>query len=200
MSALIDPSASAASTLLSLPAVLDRAHQAVADVLAGLQSTRVALDGARVAAVGRLEHTHAKLKEVTSTTEGAASEILDALDRAQGLLDSLDADANAEAPDAAKARTTRDALREEMFGMMHALQFQDITTQQLSHTASMLTELEQRLTAIVALFDGTRVGLEGESMPAPMANERPYAPDATMDDAEARQLVADEVFVGSKRA
>jgi chemotaxis regulatin CheY-phosphate phosphatase CheZ len=190
--------ASAATTLLSLPVVLDRAHQAVADVLAGLQSTRVALEGARQAAVGRLEHTHAKLREVTSTTEGATSEILDALDRAQSLLDTLDADASV--PDPARAAEARGALREEMFGMMNALQFQDITTQQLSHTAGMLTELEQRLMAIVALFDGSRAAVEGESgSPAVMAEAaRLYAPNASMEDAEARQLVADEVFVGGK--
>jgi chemotaxis regulatin CheY-phosphate phosphatase CheZ len=196
MSVEPEVSAEEARTMLSLPSVLDRAHQAVADVLVGLQTTRVALEGARTAAVGRLETTHAKLREVTSTTEGATSEILDALDRAQALIDTLDAEAEAPVPDAARAQETRRALREELFGMMTALQFQDITTQQISHSASMLTELEQRLASIVALFDGTRLGLEDRlSTAAPALH---FAPGATMKDAEQRQLDADLLFVSQK--
>ena len=197
MSTEPEVSAEEALTMLSLPSVLDRAHKAVAEVLVGLQATRGALEGARVAAVGRLETTHAKLREVTSTTEGATSEILDALDRAQALIDMLDAESEAPVPDAMRAQETRRALREELFGMMTALQFQDITTQQISHSASMLTELEQRLASIVALFDGTHLELEKQRSTA-AATAHHFAPGATMDNAEQRQLDADSLFVSRK--
>jgi chemotaxis regulatin CheY-phosphate phosphatase CheZ len=191
--------------------MLDRAHQAVADALAGLQASRVALQNAQRSAVGRLHQTHAQLREVTSTTEGAASEILDALDRAQGLLDELDASASAPAPAseaeavalAARGGTARAALRDELFGMMHALQFQDITTQQISYTSGVLTDLEERLLAIVEMFDGvtpsTREATSGASTSEQRgaSHQQLYAPDATMNDAASRQQIADAIFVGT---
>jgi hypothetical protein len=196
----------------TLPLMLDRAHQAVADALAGLQASRVALQNAQRSAVGRLHQTHAQLREVTSTTEGAASEILDALDRAQGLLDELDASAAVSAPAseaeaaelATRSSAARGALRDELFGMMHALQFQDITTQQISYTSGVLTDLEERLLAIVEMFDGVTPSTRGASLPPDAgqghraaAHVQLYAPDATMNDAEGRQQVADQIFVGT---
>jgi chemotaxis regulatin CheY-phosphate phosphatase CheZ len=195
----------------ALPLMLDRAHQAVADALAGLQASRVALQNAQRSAVGRLHQTHEQLREVTSTTEGAASEILDALDRAQGLLDELDAAAAVPAPAtdaeaaalATRGGTARGALRDELFGMMHALQFQDITTQQISYTSGVLTDLEDRLLAIVEMFDGvtpsTREATSGASTREERgaSHQQLYAPDATMNDAASRQQIADAIFVGT---
>lgn len=194
----------------SLPLRLDRAHQAVADALAGLQASRVALQDAQRSAVGRLHQTHEQLREVTSTTEGAASDILDSLDRATGFLDELDATAGApeSAPAAAAAEIAarnaraRGALRDELFQMMHSLQFQDITTQQLSYTSGVLTDLEERLLAIVEMFDGVTpantVALDLTSRePRRAAESQLYAPEATMHDAEGRQRVADQIFIAA---
>jgi hypothetical protein len=47
--------------------------------------------GARAATVEKIQHTSDKLREVTSATEVAATDILDALDRTQAMVDALDA-------------------------------------------------------------------------------------------------------------
>jgi hypothetical protein len=66
-------------------------------VLANLRESRAALE---TATVEKLQHTSAKLQEVTSGHRGGATGILDALDRTQNMVDDLEA---AEAPTTAPA-------------------------------------------------------------------------------------------------
>jgi chemotaxis regulatin CheY-phosphate phosphatase CheZ len=172
--------------LAALPFILERANHEIQAVLANLRDSRNALE---TATVEKLQHTSEKLKEVTSATEVAATDILDALDRAQNMIDDLDAaDASG---DKEKGQHTRDLLREEIFGMMGCLQFQDITTQQLAYASSVLTDMENRLLSIAKLFDPAtvmvRVGTEAPDV-------RTFDPNATTRNAEQRQAVADEIF------
>ncbi len=172
--------------LAALPFILERANHEIQAVLANLRDSRNALE---TATVEKLQHTSEKLKEVTSATEVAATDILDALDRAQNMIDDLDAaDASG---DKEKGQHTRDLLREEIFGMMGCLQFQDITTQQLAYASSVLTDMENRLLSIAKLFDPAtvmvRVGSEAPDV-------RTFDPNATTRNAEQRQAVADEIF------
>ena len=184
--ALLDQPEGQPVGLAALPFILERANQEIQSVLANLRDSRDALE---TATVEKLQHTNEKLKEVTSATEVAATDILDALDRAQNMVDDLEA-ADADG-DKAKAQTTRDLLREEIFGMMGALQFQDITTQQLTYAASVLGDMESRLLQIAKLFDPAtvmvRVATDG---PDP----RTFDPRATTRNAEQRQALADEIF------
>jgi chemotaxis regulatin CheY-phosphate phosphatase CheZ len=172
--------------LASLPLVLERANQEIRAVLANLRDSRSALE---TATVEKLQDTSEKLREVTSATEVAATDILDALDRAQGMLDDLDAADAAGEPE--RARRTRERLREEIFGMMGCLQFQDITTQQLAYASSVLTDMEDRLLQIAKLFDPATV-MAGATGRTPDA--RTFDPNATTRNAEQRQAVADEIF------
>jgi chemotaxis regulatin CheY-phosphate phosphatase CheZ len=172
--------------LAALPFILERANHEIQGVLASLRDSRTALE---TATVEKLQHTSEKLREVTSATEVAATDILDALDRAQSMIDDLDsADA---AGDQAKGQHTRDLLREEIFGMMGCLQFQDITTQQLAYASSVLTDMEDRLLQIAKLFDPAavmvRAGLQAPDL-------RTFDPNATTRNADQRQAVADEIF------
>lgn len=173
--------------LAALPYILERANAEVHAVLANLRESRTAIE---TATVEKLQHTSSKLKEVTSATEVAATDILDALDRTQGMVDDLEAAESSE--DRAHAAGLRDRMREEIFGMMGALQFQDITTQQLAYAASVLNDMEERLLQIARLFDpaaaGARAGLDA---PDP----RTFDPRATLQNAEGRQAVADAVFL-----
>jgi chemotaxis regulatin CheY-phosphate phosphatase CheZ len=172
--------------LAALPFILERANHEIQAVLANLRDSRNALE---TATVEKLQHTSEKLKEVTSATEVAATDILDALDRAQNMIDDLDA-ADA-VSDKEKGQLTRDLLREEIFGMMGCLQFQDITTQQLAYASSVLTDMEDRLLSIAKLFDPATVMVRvGTETP----DARTFDPNATTRNAEQRQAVADEIF------
>ncbi|HEY0777154.1 MAG TPA: hypothetical protein VGD56_04230 [Gemmatirosa sp.] len=182
--------AQSGSTLAALPFILERANDEIQTVLGNLRDSRVALESLESAAVQKLQQTSEKLREVTSATEVAATDILDALDRAGTAVDALEvAD---QAGDKARAQELRDELRGEIFGMMGALQFQDITTQQLTYAASVLTDMESRLILIAKLFDPNVASSRGVSHgPDP----RTFDPGATTRDAEGRQALADEVFV-----
>ena len=184
--ALLDQPSGAPVGLASLPFILERANQEIQAVLANLRDSREALE---TATVEKLQTTSEKLKEVTTATEVAATDILDALDRAQNLVDDLDA-ADA-AGDKDKGQNVRDLLREEIFGMMGALQFQDITTQQLSYASSVLTDMENRLLQIAKLFDPAAVMVRA-AMDAP--DPQTFDKNATTKNATQRQSLADEIF------
>ena len=184
--ALLDQPDGAPVGLASLPFILERANHEIQAVLANLRDSREALE---TATVEKLQTTSEKLKEVTTATEVAATDILDALDRAQNLVDDLDA-ADA-AGDKDKGQNVRDLLREEIFGMMGALQFQDITTQQLAYASSVLTDMENRLLQIAKLFDPAAVMVRA-AIDAP--DPQTFDKNATTKHAVQRQSLADEIF------
>jgi chemotaxis regulatin CheY-phosphate phosphatase CheZ len=176
-------------SLADLPIILERANNQIRSVLTHLRETRHALQSTTFE---RLQTTHDKIKEVTSATEDAATNIMDACDRATQIVDELDViDAEA-TPDREKALGLRSTLRDELFMMMGALQFQDITSQQLAHASTVLVEMETRLADIATLFDS------GISFERPLANvqidHKTFDPNATTRNAEQRQGVADEIF------
>jgi hypothetical protein len=176
-----------------LPEILERANGQILGVLARLRESRAAL---QQSTVENLHVTHEKLREVNSATEDAAIDIMDACDRATGLVDELDAIDAQPAPDRVKAGTLRGTLRDELFLMMGALQFQDITSQQLNHASSVLMDMEQRLIEVSRLFEGSA------TVDALTTIERTdhdtFDPNATTRDAEGRQALADEIFTASK--
>jgi hypothetical protein len=173
--------------LAALPFILERANHEIQSVLANLRDSRDAL---QTATVEKIQHTNEKLKEVTSATEVAATDILDALDRAQVMIDDLEAADTAD--DKPRAAEVRDNLRMEIFGMMGCLQFQDITTQQLAYAAGVLTDMESRLLHIAKLFDPAAVMVQAVTQGAPDPNT--YDPNATTRNAEQRQALADSLF------
>lgn len=181
------------TSLAALPCILERANDEIQAVLGSLRDSRAALEALEAATVEKLQHTSEQLREVTSATEVAATDILDALDRAGNTVDALEAADHA--GDKARAQDLRDMLRDEIFGMTGALQFQDITTQQLNYAASVLTDMEGRLLMIAKLFDPAasvvRAALDG---PDP----RTFDPGATGRDAARRQTAADEVFLAAR--
>jgi hypothetical protein len=181
--------------LADLPGILERANGQILNVLSRLRETRAALQSS---AMEKIQATHDKIKEVTSATEDAAINIMDACDRASQIVDELDGiDAQPE-PDKAKASELRGTLRDEIFMMMGALQFQDITTQQLNHASAVLVEMEQRLLDVAKLFDVNpdSAVISGHLPQAPDAQT--YDPNATVQNAEGRQALADEIFTAVK--
>jgi len=181
--------ATTALGLAALPYILERANAEIASVLLRLRESRTAL---RQATDEKLQRTHEKLREVTSATEVAATDILDSLDRAGSIVDQLDAEDEGKGTE--NAFTLRATLRDEIFGMMGALQFQDITTQQLAYASSVLVDMEDRLAAVAEMFEVT-----GGLQPTAPAAAKPagpitFDPAATTHDAERRQALADEIL------
>ncbi len=180
------------STLADLPAILLRANAQLVDVLTRLRAARTALQSS---ATERFQATHEKIRQVTSATEDAATNIMDACDRASQIVDALDQIDEQPVPDRPAALALRGTLRDEIFHMMSALQFQDITTQQLTHASAVLTDMEARLADVVKLFDaGLDESNDGVSTCA--LDELTYDPNATTTNAVGRQALADEIFTG----
>jgi chemotaxis regulatin CheY-phosphate phosphatase CheZ len=178
-------------SLGDLPYILERANHQILNVLAHLRETRTALQST---AFEKLQATHDKIKEVTSATEDAAINIMDACDRANSIVDELDTLDQQDVPDREKATGLRATLRDEIFLMMGALQFQDITSQQLSHASAVLIEMETRLIEVARLFDAN-VLIEQSVSKVPMPpSEQTYDPNATTKNAEGRQALADQIF------
>lgn len=174
-----------ARPLAALPLALEQAEVQIRRCIDGLRAGRAAL--AQVSPQ-RMADTQERLQQLSTATEHAASGILDACERAVVLVDRLEAPGGA--PDAA---TTRGALREELYGMMGALQFQDLAKQQLAQCVGILDDMEHRLHHLAALFD-----LAVEEYPAPAVDHRPrpgcYDPDASFPVQEGRQELADALF------
>jgi chemotaxis regulatin CheY-phosphate phosphatase CheZ len=191
------PSSLAATA--SLPALLERASGEITAVLTSLRQSRDALTQT---SVERLAQTNEKLREVTSATEVAATDILDSLDRAGQIVDALDAEdgAPAEGGEERRGPALRGQLRDEIFGMMAALQFQDITTQQLNYASSVLVDVEARLTQLAHLFESGSTSATATAAAAlgraPEIDAATFDPNATTRHAETRQALADEIFTG----
>jgi len=183
-----DAGADVNAGLAGLPALLLRAYTEINGALQTLRQSRTALEHT---AVEKLHLTSAKLKEVSSATELAATDILDGLDRAIAMVDELES-AEAEG-DTGRSGEVRQTMRDELFGLMGHLQFQDITTQQLNYASSILTEMENRLMQIARIFDPSLFGLEVPNT----ASDQPavaFDPAATTHDAETRQALVDQIF------
>lgn len=176
------------AALAGLPTLLLRAYTEIDSALQTLRQSRTALEQT---AVEKLHLTSEKLREVSSATEVAATDILDGLDRAIAMVDDLES-AETEG-DTGKAAGVRQTMRDELFGLMGHLQFQDITTQQLNYASSILSEMENRLVQIARIFDPSLFGLEVPSTSAAHAHAA-FDPAATTGAAEQRQALVDEIF------
>lgn len=183
---------------IDLPHILLRAHAEISQVLDSLRRSRGILERTTME---RVQRTQAKLREVTSATEDATIGMLDGLDRSLQLVDLLDADAENHAT-AEEAAVHRTELRDRLHGLITALQFQDITAQQLNYASAVLEDLENRMTAVSALIDQNLVGLydvageEAPRLPGPLS--RHFDSDASTLGADTRQALADEIFIGRK--
>jgi chemotaxis regulatin CheY-phosphate phosphatase CheZ len=168
--------------LLGLARILVRAYAEITSVIKNLRESRAMLEDA---AVSRLHHTHDKLREVSSATEVAATDILNRLETAVSLVDTLEGDDHPARSEAAGA------LREELFAMMGTMQFQDITAQQLSYASAVLVEMEQRLSQLARIFDPAAFGVAHVEPATPTGA---FDPAASTQNAEVRQAVADAIF------
>lgn len=188
-----------AARLGDLIGILMRTYREITGVLDGIRKGRGIL---QQAAMERVQKTHAKLEEVTMTTELAATDMLDGLDNALSLVDQiLVTDHEGEEPDQTRAEAGEE-LREELHRLIILLQFQDITAQQLAHAAGVLAEVEERLEGLTRLLDLHRLDPDEEDFMGLGLSEKSkkdsgpttFDPAASTVDAETRQALADEIF------
>jgi chemotaxis regulatin CheY-phosphate phosphatase CheZ len=133
-----------------------------------------------------LRDTHAKLSEVSSTTETAATELLNGLDRTLALIDALEARSDP---------AGYEALRAEVNKLYGHLQFQDIIAQQLAGVGALLGLVEEHMTHVAAMLDdsnGDAPSLPGSSVHAA------YNPDASMEHVSERQAAIDAAFLAAR--
>lgn len=175
-------------SLMDLPNMLLRAYTEINSVLQNLRHSR---DVLQQTTVEKLHQTNDKLREVSSATEVAATDMLDGLDRSLAMIDELE-DADGSGTD--RASELRNNLRNELFSLMNCLQFQDITSQQLNYASSVLVDMEQRLTEIVRIFDPDRLGYRDALKELTQPIQQAFDPAATTEDAEQRQALVDAIF------
>lgn len=168
--------------------LLAHGRDRIMSVLGAVRESRRAVESS---AVHKIRHTHDKLREVSSTTEVAATDILNGLERASSLVDELDQHAATSGDTDARAAEVRTALRDELFALMGAMQFQDITSQQLAHASTVLGEAEARLTDIATIFDPASLA-KGAVQPRDLPAT--YDAKASMFGRAERQAVADSVL------
>ncbi len=168
-----------------LPSAILRLSAELTRVLNGIRVTRETI---QTCSADRLRDTHARLHEVSSTSESAAMKMLNGLDRTLAMIDALEHSAGGTAaPDLYRA------LRAEVNQQYSHLQFQDIIAQQLNGVAGVLIEVEQRVQTVAGLFDDI---LGGQLAPGTgmVLDPQSYNPDATMRGAGDRQAMIDEAF------
>ena len=174
------------NAVAGLPDMLLKAHSEIVGVVRRLRAGRDALNHATA---DKLQHTTAKLQEVSSATEVAANGILDGLDRATALVDELDAIGST---DEARAAAARAGIRDELFQAIGCLQFQDITSQQLNYAASILVEMEARLADLAEALDPNTA--EAVTIKPEAVKLGAFDPGASVHGAEGRQALADSIF------
>lgn len=186
----------------NLPRVLLMAHD---EIRALLDSLRASRDIIHRTNVSRLRHTSAKLQEVTDVTELATTGILRGLEKSISLVDELGKLDGSENESAVTARTL---LKEELYQAQTALQFQDITAQQLRYVSSVLLDMEERMEGLAQVLDPDNAFSEQsitDQTPSSgilddVRHSGPgnFDPGATMKDAKRRQALADAIFTDSQ--
>ena len=122
--------------------------------------------------IDKLQQMHGHLREVSSATETATTDILDGLGRAAGLVEQLDGPST---PTDAERHLMAALLRDELSNVVNHLQFQDITGQQLKHIGNLLADMNRRITQVVKIFSPPAVTFATEpALAAPSALARAW--------------------------
>jgi chemotaxis regulatin CheY-phosphate phosphatase CheZ len=145
-----------------------------------------------------------QLDKISQQTEAAAHRMLDTAEsitqREQEIIDGL-TDMISKGMSPAEAKPLLTGLLEKAntnlndgYAIMDALQFQDITSQQMDHAASLLEEIEGKLQNILSI-----VGyLDADASEPREKKVRAYDPHADMADKKADQQAIDTLFQSSK--
>ena len=147
-----------------------------------------------------------KLDKVTSATEMATTEVMDIVDaviarlgRMTDAVDALEADAGDKADDVCKGhfgtlREEIDGSQDDLFSIMNALQFQDITTQQINAIGETIDMVHGKLNDLLR-------GFQEEGISLRRVREVAYDPEAEFNfvrSAESQEM-ADSLLKGGEK-
>lgn len=148
-----------------------------------------------------------KLDKVTSATEMAATEVMNIVDNVISRLNNMSAsldliEQNQEASgssgeiikeNTAAIRTEIDGSQDDLFMIMNALQFQDITTQQINSISETITNVHIRLAELLKGFEEDGITISNLKKVA-------YDPNAeyNFEKSAESQKIADEVMQSQK--
>lgn len=147
-----------------------------------------------------------KLDKITQQTEQATQKVMDLVDTISShqadiitLLNEVmncagenDGDSASFTEKLEKAEELANRSQNEAFTIMDALQFQDITTQQINHAASMLEEVETQIRHIL--------GNDGSEEEPTTHADRVFDPHADMSSKQTEQNEIDDLVAGSRKA
>ncbi len=147
----------------------------------------------------------AKLDKVTSATEMAATEVMDIVDSVIEKLNSMSEKVNAIEEEAKNTETIKknadeirseiDASQEDLFSIMNALQFQDITTQQINAINDTIESVQIKLSDLLR-------GFEEDGLEISKVRNIAFDPNAEFDfeRSSESQKMADEMLknIGEK--
>jgi len=175
--------------LQELPGMMLKVYKEISEALSGIRATRQTIQNH---SLERLKDTHERITEVSSTTENAALEMMNGLDRSLALIDTLE-------KGGATGADAYQALRDEVNALYSHLQFQDIIAQQLHGVTALLAEIENRMQVVATLFDeaGSESGIARLGA-ITAVHEDTYNPDAKFGDSSERQALADAAFQSAR--
>ncbi len=144
------------------------------------------------------------LGKVTSATEMAATEVMDIVDnvierlnKMSENIDSIDENLPAEAADTVKEKTALireeiDGSQDDLFSIMNALQFQDITTQQINGINETIENVHIKITELLN-------GFHEDGIPIADVKKAAFDPNAEFDfnrSAESQKIADDFIKKG----
>jgi len=151
-----------------------------------------------------------QLEKITAQTEEAAHQMIDKVESISKISDEIVqeiADLRKALPSTyfknrSKIRDTVSRIEEkaqqnldDAFVILNALQFQDITSQQVHHASTLMEEIEQRLFHLLAVFDGRE---DIEELQA-IVKKRIFDPNASFSDARETQDDIDSLIDSMKK-
>lgn len=144
---------------------------------------------------GSIPKATSNLHKVTEATETATTEIMNVVDGITERIESLKARLN-EAPGTSDeiVRDLED-IKGSLFDILSALQFQDITSQQIEATKAILAELNRELKDLFKGFTQMEVGEEVEVRHGSFDSQASY----DREEAKVKQGMADRVFEGGSK-
>ncbi|MEA2064306.1 MAG: protein phosphatase CheZ [Gemmatimonadota bacterium] len=173
-----------------------------------LEMTRKELDKSSNELLGEASE---QLDKVTESTQKAASSVMDRVDKIcnsqntvferigqiRESLKGLESETGAKAALEAvgQIEALEGEIQMEAFEIMNEMQFQDITTQQIQQANSLIDKAEKKLTDfgnMLVLVSGTK-HKKGDGQKSAAAAEVTFDPEATMENRQERQDLADQV-------
>lgn len=191
----------------SAQGVIQREITLLSQSISGLVQSLHRLKSPIVESSEKVPQATDQLDKISQQTEAATTRMLDMLEqitqREQQIITGLQHIGTevADQPAAKKVDELSDLANTNLndaYTIMDALQFQDITSQQMDHAAAMLEEIESKLKAIMCVIgeDAEKIAFKPE---VSGKKKRSYDPHADLFNKITDQADIDSIFAKTKR-